>query len=52
MYNNLPILHHLWEVLEEHIILLEDLKTGLVKAPWLVDMFQQVEELYRKHGTI
>jgi len=51
MYNNLPILRYLREVLEEHIIILEDLKTGLVKAPWLVDMIREVEVTYKRHGS-
>jgi len=52
MNYNLPILDYLREVLEEHIIPLEDPGTGLVTAEWLVTMIHKVEDVYREYGTI
>ncbi len=52
MRYNLPILDYLRKILDEHILPLEDPGSGVVEAPWLVDMIQEVEAIYRRYGTI
>jgi hypothetical protein len=47
-----PILIHLRKVLEDHTLPLEDMNAGMIEALWLVMMLKEVEEKYRKNGTI
>ena len=47
-----PILKHLRKVLEEHTLPLEDKNSGMIEAIWLIVMLKEVEDKYRKNGTI
>lgn len=47
-----PILKHIRKVLEDHTLPLEDMNAGMIEALWLVMMLKQVEDKYRKNGTI
>ena len=47
-----PILTHMRKVLEDHTLPLEDMNAGMIEALWLVMMLKEVEEKYRKNGTI
>jgi hypothetical protein len=47
-----PILIHLRKVLEEHTLPLEDMNAGMIEALWLVMLIKEVEDKYRKNGTI
>jgi len=40
------------KVLEDHTLPLEDMNAGMIEALWLVMMLKEVEEKYRKNGTI
>ncbi len=47
-----PILIYMHKVLEEHTLPLEDMNTGMIEALWLILMIKEVEDKYRKNGTI
>lgn len=47
-----PILEHLRKVLDDHTLPLEDMNAGLIEAKWLVMLLKEVEDKYRKNGTI
>ncbi len=47
-----PILIHMRKVLEEHTLPLKDMNAGMIEALWLVMMLKEVEDKYRKNGTI
>jgi len=47
-----PILKHLYKVLEDHTLPLENMNAGMIEALWLVTMLKEVEDKYRKNGTI
>ena len=47
-----PILTHLHKVLEDHTLPLADMNAGMIQALWLIIMLKEVEDKYRKNGTI
>ena len=47
-----PILIHMRKVLEEHTLPLADMNAGMIEALWLILMIKEVEDKYRKNGTI
>ena len=47
-----PILIHMRKVLEDHTLPLADMNAGMIGALWLILMLKEVEDKYRKNGTI
>jgi hypothetical protein len=47
-----PMLQHIRKVLEDHTQPLANMNAGLIKALWLVKLLREVEDKYRKNGTI
>ncbi len=47
-----PILKHMRKVLEDHTLPLQDMNAGMIDALWLILMIKEVEDKYRKNGTI
>jgi hypothetical protein len=51
--NGLPLINHLWRVLDEHTIPIEEEPgSGYIEAGWLVDLVARVQNKYKQNGTL
>ncbi len=43
----MPMLRYVYEVLEEHTIVIEDMNTNMVEAIWLIRMVNEMSKVYK-----